>query len=193
MAKKKEEKVEKEVAGRKMFNTTQLAKALSEHTPLSQKDSLSVIEILFTIIRNKVVDGFDVQIYHVGNFKLKMMQERMGHNPQTGVKAIIPAHNVLRLAFSKVWKQQLEDLEQAEVPVLEAKVRASGKAPATEPDDLDDLDAPEEVEEKASAKASAKGKAGKGKAGKGKATAKPAKAPAKPVADDDDDDEFGDL
>lgn len=76
----------------------ELAEVLTQEHGLKKSLSLAVTKTLFEAIKNALIEGQEVSIRDFGTFKIKKREERMGHNPGTGEKLLIPASS------KAVWK-----------------------------------------------------------------------------------------
>jgi integration host factor subunit alpha len=62
---------------------------------LPKKDSLEMLETLFSIMKNTLESGEKVKIAGFGNFEIKQKKDRIGRNPQTGEAITIEARKIL--------------------------------------------------------------------------------------------------
>ena len=71
-----------------------LANSLRERFGLTAADSYKMIDIIFDEIGQSLVNNEDVKITGFGTFKILAKSARIGHNPKTGVPAVIYARRV---------------------------------------------------------------------------------------------------
>ena len=70
----------------------ELIKILAANIGKTQVETEQIVEDLFACIRYLVQSGEDVNIPHFGQFKAATMKERLGYNPITAERVIIPEH-----------------------------------------------------------------------------------------------------
>ena len=92
-----------------MTNKRQLANKLSKETMLSQKESLDVVEKLFDIIKEELVEGSDVSIVGFGKFYLYEHAPRPVRNPKTQEPMILDPYKSLRFKSSDLVKKLLKN------------------------------------------------------------------------------------
>ena len=68
----------------------------------TKKDSSDLVEKLFEVIKNLLVEGDSVKISGFGNFVVRTKKSRIGRNPQTGESIEISARRVLTFKPSQV-------------------------------------------------------------------------------------------
>lgn len=71
---------------------------------LSRKQSVNLVESVFDVLRDTMVQGRNVRISGFGNFLLHDKQSRRGRNPQTGEDLEITARRVLSFRPSPILK-----------------------------------------------------------------------------------------
>lgn len=86
---------------------SELIKAVSARTGLTQTDSESAINAVITEIGEALFGGQKVELRGLGSFSITNKAERMGRNPKTGEDAVIPARKVVKFTCSTVLKNHL--------------------------------------------------------------------------------------
>ena len=76
----------------------------------SKKITEILIDDFFEILLNKLVINNKVKISNFGTFFLKNKKERIGRNPKTKEKALIPQRNVITFKPSKEIKKYINNL-----------------------------------------------------------------------------------
>ncbi|MFH1825094.1 MAG: HU family DNA-binding protein [Candidatus Firestonebacteria bacterium] len=66
------------------------------------------VQTLLDSIVNSLKSGEKVQISKFGTFIIREKRERIGRNPKTGEKVIIPAKKIPAFKPSKILKRQIE-------------------------------------------------------------------------------------
>ena len=84
-----------------------LSEAVYEQVGLSRNESASLVESVFTEIRNTLVAGQSVKISSFGSFYVREKGERMGRNPRTGEEVPILRRKVLVFRPSHVLKDRI--------------------------------------------------------------------------------------
>jgi DNA-binding protein HU-beta len=89
------------------MNKTELVSQLSEEVGLSKKDGKIVVDALFDLISNGMVQDGEVNVPPFGKFKVTERAARTGRNPQTGESMDIPAKMVPKFSPSKGLKEKV--------------------------------------------------------------------------------------
>lgn len=97
-----------------MVNKKELAKKLSKRTLLTQKESGQVVEDLFEIILESLVDGEDVSIVGFGKFYLYEHSPRPVRNPKTQEEMILKPYKSMKFKSSNVVKKLLKNKSYSE-------------------------------------------------------------------------------
>lgn len=85
-----------------MINLTDLSRIYAKTYGASLKDSATICESVFNLVRTLIFDeGEDIQIHRFGTFKHKAMQEKKVVHPGTGEEMIIPAKTVVKFKQSE--------------------------------------------------------------------------------------------
>jgi integration host factor subunit alpha len=74
---------------------------------ISKKDSATIVESVFDIIKDSLAKGEKIKISGFGNFVVKEKKSRRGRNPQTGDEIAISARRVLTFKSSQVLRKAL--------------------------------------------------------------------------------------
>ena len=72
---------------------------------LSKKDSLEMLEAVFSIMKSTLESGEHLKISGFGTFEIKQKKDRRGRNPQTGETITIEARKVLSFKPSMLLRQ----------------------------------------------------------------------------------------
>lgn len=86
---------------------SELIKAVSARTGLTQTDSENVINAIITEMGEALFAGQKVELRGLGSFRVSDKAERMGRNPKTGEDAIITARKVVIFKCSTLLKNHL--------------------------------------------------------------------------------------
>ena len=76
-------------------------------TGLSKKDSATMMESVFAIMKESLEAGETIKVSGFGSFVVNQKQARRGRNPQTGEAITIEARKVLTFKPSSVLKQSI--------------------------------------------------------------------------------------
>lgn len=79
-----------------------IAEKIHTTTGLSKKDSATMMELVFAIMKESIEAGETIKISGFGNFEVKQKDARRGRNPQTGEAITIEARKVLTFKPSSV-------------------------------------------------------------------------------------------
>ena len=86
---------------------SELIKAVSGRTGLTQTDSESAINGVIAEMVEALFAGQKVELRGLGSFSITNKTERMGRNPKTGEDAVITARKVVKFTCSTVLKNHL--------------------------------------------------------------------------------------
>jgi integration host factor subunit alpha len=81
-----------------------VVRKINEELSISKKESGSIVESFFAIIKDELCQGNDVLISSFGKWKAKAKKKRRGRNPQTGSALTIAAKRVVTFKPSPVLK-----------------------------------------------------------------------------------------
>jgi len=82
-----------------------LARAVYErHGGISLEDSLNIVDRIFSIIKNKLLDGDRIHIVGFGTLEVVKRKARRGRNPATGEAIELPAKRALVFRPSRAIK-----------------------------------------------------------------------------------------
>lgn len=79
-----------------------LIESVYSNLGIPKKDSISIVESLFEIMRADLSKGNDVMISGFGKWTVKAKKERKGRNPKTGERMTIDARRVITFKASNV-------------------------------------------------------------------------------------------
>ena len=77
----------------------------------SKKISETLLEDIFELILNNLIEDKKVKIAKFGTFELRKKKERIGRNPKTKESKIISARNVILFKPSKEFKKYINRYE----------------------------------------------------------------------------------
>ena len=77
----------------------------------SKKISETLLEDIFELILNNLIEDKKVKIAKFGTFELRKKKERIGRNPKTKESKIISARNVILFKPSKEFKKFINQYE----------------------------------------------------------------------------------
>ncbi len=92
-----------------MTNKKEISKKLSQRTLLSQKESLQVVEEVFSIIKEEIISGNDVSIVGFGKFYIYQHNQRPVRNPKTQESMLLEPYSCLRFKVSNLIKNSLKN------------------------------------------------------------------------------------
>ncbi len=73
----------------------------------SKRDVIAIVETFFELIKNSLEEGEEVTLSGFGKFRVIEKAQRMGRNPKTGDKAVIPARRVVAFKPSMILRQKV--------------------------------------------------------------------------------------
>lgn len=76
------------------MNKNDVIKNVSMASGVSQKEAKAVLDAFCEVIKQSLVGGEDVKINGFGKFEVKTRKERVGVNPTTKEKIVIPSSKV---------------------------------------------------------------------------------------------------
>ena len=78
----------------------------------TKKESADLVEKLFDVMKNTILEGESIKISGFGNFIVRNKKPRVGRNPQTGETIEISARRVLTFKPSQVLRDAVnKDME----------------------------------------------------------------------------------
>jgi len=80
---------------------------VSDRCGISKKDSIELVELVFSILKNTLEIGEDIKISGFGKFEVKSKHARKGRNPQTGDTITIEARRILTFKPSTILKYNI--------------------------------------------------------------------------------------
>ncbi|PCH56978.1 MAG: integration host factor subunit alpha [Legionellales bacterium] len=84
----------------------QLSNRVAQRIPgVSQQLTLKVVQEMFTVIKNLLLNGISVKLTDLGTFKVLDKQQRPGRNPKTGEDIVISARRVVTFHNSPKLKE----------------------------------------------------------------------------------------
>lgn len=86
-----------------------IAEEIHTTTGLSKKDSMGILEELFSVMKSTLEAGENIKVSGFGNFEVKQKKDRIGRNPQTGESITIEARKILSFKPSMVLKSAIND------------------------------------------------------------------------------------
>jgi nucleoid DNA-binding protein len=85
---------------------------VSADTGIIRKDVALAVDAFLDAIKDSLQDGKHIEIRGFGTFKLKVRKERIGRNPKTEEKVMVPARVVPTFKFSRAFKEDVDDANQ---------------------------------------------------------------------------------
>lgn len=74
---------------------------------ITKKDIANVVDMVFTTMREEILNGNSVKVSGFGNFEVKVRGRRVGRNPKTGEEVIIPPRYVVSFKPSNLFKEEV--------------------------------------------------------------------------------------
>ncbi|MDD2229639.1 MAG: integration host factor subunit alpha [Candidatus Cloacimonetes bacterium] len=84
-----------------------IAEKIRTTTGLSKKDSVAMLEAVFSIMKSTLETGEKIKVAGFGNFEVKQKKDRKGRNPQTGETITIEARKILSFKPSMLLRQAM--------------------------------------------------------------------------------------
>ena len=81
---------------------------IAEEAGLTQLAAWKVVEGFLKEIIECLVRGEGVELRNFGVFKVKQRKERLGRNPRTGEKVVVPSKRVAYFKVGKILKKRLK-------------------------------------------------------------------------------------
>jgi integration host factor subunit alpha len=85
----------------------EIVETIYERVGFSKKESAELVETVFDVIKEALVNGEKVKFSGFGNFIVREKNARKGRNPQTGAEIQLEARRVLTFKPSLVLKNEL--------------------------------------------------------------------------------------
>ncbi len=89
-----------------------LVKVVSEDTGIIRKDVALAVDSFLEAVKDAMKDGKHIEIRGYGTFKLKKRKKRIGRNPKTEEKVIVPERIVPTFKFSRGFKENVNESNQ---------------------------------------------------------------------------------
>jgi integration host factor subunit alpha len=84
-----------------------IVERVAEKCGITKKESINMVESVFSIIKSTLEDGDYIKIAGFGKFETKNKHERKGRNPQTGETLIIEARRILSFKPSAILRKSV--------------------------------------------------------------------------------------
>ncbi len=81
-----------------------IAERIHANTDLSKKDSLDMLELVLSIMKDTLETGEKIKVAGFGNFEVKHKKARRGRNPSTGESITLEARKIVGFKVSTVLK-----------------------------------------------------------------------------------------
>ena len=88
-----------------------VVETIYQRVGFSKKESAELVETIFEVIKEALVNGEKVKFSGFGNFIVREKNARKGRNPQTGEEIQLAARRVLTFKPSLVLKNALNENE----------------------------------------------------------------------------------
>jgi integration host factor subunit alpha len=85
-----------------------IVERVAEQCGITKKDSMDMVESVFSIIKSTLESGEDIKVSGFGKFEVRKKRERRGRNPQTGEAIVIEARRILSFKPSTILKDALQ-------------------------------------------------------------------------------------
>ena len=86
-----------------------LVKNVSDETGIIRKDVALSVDAFLEAVKDAMKGGKHIEIRGFGTFKLKIRKERIGRNPKTEEKVVVPKRVVPTFKFSKAFKDEVNE------------------------------------------------------------------------------------
>lgn len=87
------------------MNRKEFINGMAEKYGITKKQASEELKHVLDHMVDCIREGNEVSITGYLKVKVKEVQERLGHNPQTGEKVLIPTHNQVRVSVGNKLKQ----------------------------------------------------------------------------------------
>lgn len=84
-----------------------IAEKIQTATGYTKKESVEMLETVFSLMKSTLESGENLKISGFGNFVVKQKKDRRGRNPQTGESITIEARRILSFKPSHVLKANI--------------------------------------------------------------------------------------
>ena len=84
-----------------------IVEKIADKCGVTKKESIDMVETVFSILKSTLEDGEDIKISGFGKFEVKMKHERRGRNPQTGEAIVIDARRILSFKPSALLRKAI--------------------------------------------------------------------------------------
>jgi integration host factor subunit alpha len=84
-----------------------IAERIQAGTGLTKKESVEMMEAVFSIMKSTLESGENLKVSGFGSFIVKKKADRRGRNPQTGESITIEARRILTFKPGGVLKDQI--------------------------------------------------------------------------------------
>jgi len=91
----------------KTVTRADLAEAVYENIGLSRAESSQLVDDIFDIMSDALVDEGALKLSSFGSFSVRQKNERIGRNPKTGVEVPITPRRVVTYKASHVLKDRM--------------------------------------------------------------------------------------
>jgi len=95
--------------GRWNMTKADLVKIVSAETGIIRKDVALAVDAFLEAIKDTMKEGKHIEIRGFGTFKLKQRKERIGRNPKTEEKVVVPERVVPTFKFSRAFKEEVNE------------------------------------------------------------------------------------
>ena len=85
----------------------EIVERIHASTGMTQKESMEMVEAVFSIMKSTLETGETLKISGFGSFVVKQKNDRRGRNPQTGEAITIEARRVLSFKPSSVLRDAI--------------------------------------------------------------------------------------
>lgn len=93
----------------KTITRADLADAVYENIGLSRAESSQLVDDIFDIMSDAIVDEGVLKLSSFGSFAVRQKNERVGRNPKTGVEVPITPRKVVTYKASHVLKDRMNN------------------------------------------------------------------------------------
>ncbi len=89
-----------------------LVKEVSEDTGIIRRDVALAVDAFIEAVKDALKDGKHIEIRGYGTYKLKKRKQRIGRNPKTEEKVVVPERIVPTFKFSRAFKEEVNESNQ---------------------------------------------------------------------------------
>lgn len=84
----------------------ELTERVKDRSGFTKREAADIVDAVFQLMKNTLISGDNLKIAGFGSFSVRKKSDRMGRNPQTGEKIIIPNRRIVSFKPSVTLRQR---------------------------------------------------------------------------------------